>query len=224
VLAARRQPVAGAALAGVAGVIKPQGGLVWLAVAWGARRDPRRLVGLVVAALAVVVPSYVLAGSGAWHELSRAARRVSHATPWRPLVDVTHLDRAAVGPLALLLAALLVAVLLHGVNRDDLPFIAAVLTLGYVLAAPYALPWYDGLPWVLLTIAGTSWRDGVLLVHTTVLSLAYIPGRDAVPLSGALHTLTDGMRSDVAPALLAAVLVIVAATGLAAFAGSRRSP
>ena len=58
------------------------------------------------------------------------------------------------------------------------------MTTAYVLAAPYALPWYDALPWALLPLVATSWRSWLLLAHTTVLSLAYLPGRDAVHLHG----------------------------------------
>jgi len=208
-----RRPTAGGAIAGVAGVLKPTGGLVWLALAWVARRDPRRLVLLVVAAVVVVVPSYVLAGSGALHELSRASRRVSLATPWRPLVTWTHLDRAAVGPLAIVLALALVVLILRGWRTDDVAAVSAGLSLAYVLAAPYALPWYDGLPWVLLAMTAASWRDWVLLAHTTVLSLAYLPGRDAVRLEGALHTITHAIRSDLAPAVLLSLLLAVVAGG-----------
>jgi len=205
----RRRPAAGGALAGVAGVIKPTGGLVWFAQAWVARRDPHRLAVLVVSALVVVVPAYVLAGSGALHELSRASRRVSLGTPWRPLVDWTHLDRAAVGALALALTLALVVLLMRGWRTEDVTAVAAAITLAYVLAAPYALPWYDGLPWLLFALTVASWRDWVLLAHTTVLSLAYLPGRDAVPLHGALQTVTHGMRTGVTPALLLLLVVFV---------------
>jgi hypothetical protein len=205
-----RRPTASGAVAGVAGVLKPTGGLAWLALAWIARRDPQRLFLLVLGAAVVVVPSYVFAGSGAFHELSRASRRVSLATPWRPLVTWTHLDRAAVGPLALVLALLLVGLILRGWRTDDVAAAAAGLSLAYLLAAPYALPWYDGLAWVLLAMTVASWRDWVLLGHTTVLSLAYLPGRDAVPLHGTLQSVTQAMRSDVAPALLLALLLLVA--------------
>jgi hypothetical protein len=64
-------------------------------------------------------------------------------------------------------------------------------------------------PWVLLPLLAASRLDAVLLAHTTVLSLAYIPGRAAVQLHGALHTLTWGMRTDVSPVLLALLLVVI---------------
>ena len=222
----RRRPAAAGALAGVAAVVKPPGGIVWLAFAWIDRRRPKRLALLTAAALAVVIPSYAAAGSGAIHELSRASRRVSLGTPWRPLVDWTHLDRAAVGPLTLILLAVLTVLLSRHSDTSDVTVVASVLALSYVLAAPYALPWYDGLAWGLIALTAASWRDWLLLAHTTMLSLAYVPGRDAVQLHGVLHGLTSVVRRDVSPIVLALLLVAVAAisstTCRAALDGSRR--
>ena len=219
----RRRPAAGSALAGAAALVKPPGGLAWAGLAWTARRDPRRLAVLVAAAAVVVVPAYAIAGRGVVRELSRASRRVSHGTPWRPIVTWTHLDRSVVGALALLLALALVTLLLRRADRDDPATVAAAAALAYVLAAPYALPWYDALPWALLLVIAASWWDWLLLAHTTVLSLAYLPGRDAVPLHGALASLTHAMRNDVAPVVLALLLVAVAASGLNAQRSSAAS-
>jgi hypothetical protein len=87
--------------------------------------------------------------------------------------------------------------------------VALALTLGYTLAAPYSLPWYDAVPWVLIPLLAASRLDAILLAHTTVLSLAYLPGRAAVPLTGTLHALTWGMRTDASPALLTLLLLVV---------------
>ena len=209
VLTARRQPVVGAALAGVAGIIKPTGGLVWVAIAWGERRNPRRLLLLAAVAAVVVVPAYAAVGSAAVRQLGRAGRRVSHATPWRTVLDVMHAPRGVIGVAALLLAVVLAVLLARGYRTTTVPVVAVAVTIAYVLAAPYALPWYDALPWALLPLLATSGRDWLLLAHTTVLSLAYLPGRDAVRLHGALHAVTSGMRSVVAPVLL---LILILAT------------
>lgn len=210
VLVARRRQVAGAALTGVAALIKPTGGLVWFAVAWPSRRDPRRLAVLAAVTAAVVVAGYAFTGTGALHQLARAGRRVSRATPWRPILDWTHAPRGLIGALALLLAIGL-AVLLARDRLGTTPALVAVAaTTAYVLAAPYALPWYDALAWVMLPLIVASWRDWLLLAHTTVLSLAYLPGRDAVQLHGSLHAVTSGMRSVAAPIALTLLVVVVA--------------
>jgi hypothetical protein len=231
VIAARRRPVVGAAVSGAAAIVKPTGGLVWIAFAWAARRDLRRLVALTAAIAAVVIPAYAAVGTPALHQLSRAGRRVSHATPWRAVLDGTHAPRSVIGALALVLAAALTILIARRRGGTTIPLLAVAVTSAYVFAAPYALPWYDALPWALLPLVAASWRDWVLLVHTTALSLAYVPGRDAVALHGTLHTLTDGMRSTLAPVLLVCVVVVVVAVGrrpagataAAGFEGSGRS-
>ena len=202
-----RRPLAGAALAGVAATVKPPGGLVWLAVAWPLRRRPGRLAAAAAVAAAVVVAAYAAVTPEAERQLSRAARRVSHATPWRPLLDSGHVSRSVIGVLALALAAALAVLLARRRGTVPVAAIAVAVTTAYVLAAPYALAWYDAVPWALLPLAAASWRDSVLLAHTSVLALAYVPGRDAVPLHGTLHAITSTMRNDIAPVALAALVV-----------------
>ena len=209
----KRRPAPGAAVAGLAGIVKPPGGLVWLALAWPVRRQPRALALLVAAAAVVVAPAYALAGPDAVRQLGRAGRRISRATPWRPLLDGAHLPRALVLGLALLVAAALVVVLMRGQNTNDPAPLAVALTTAYVVAAAYALPWYDALPWALLGLVAASWRDWLMLAHTTVLSLAYLPGRD-VALPRALADLTRVVRSDVSPAVLAVLVVGAAVVSL----------
>ena len=202
-------PATGGGMAGAGALVKPTGGLVWLAVAWQSRRSWRHL-GIAAASLAVVVlPAYAAVGTGALHQLARAGRRVSHATPWRVVLDSTHAPRALIGALALVLAAALALALVRRAGTATAPVVAVAVTIAYVLAAPYALPWYDALPWALLPLVAASWRDWVLLTHTAVLSLAYLPGRDAVRLHGVLHEVAHGMRSVVTPVVLLGVLVAV---------------
>jgi uncharacterized membrane protein len=96
-----------------------------------------------------------------------------------------------------------------------------------VTGTAYALPWYDALPWALLALVTQSWRDWLLLAHTAVLSLAYLPGRD-VRIDPMVGDVTRVMRTDVAPMLL--TLVLAAAFALtrsgscSAGSGARRSP
>jgi len=213
VIAARRRPATGAALAGLAAVVKPPGGLVWLAIAWPVRRDPRQLAKLAAGAAVVVVAAYALTGTAAIRALQRAGRRVSHGTPWRFVLDVLHTPRGVIAALALLAAAALTVLIARARAGTTVPLVALAVTMAYVLAAPYALPWYDALPWALLPLVAISWRDWLLLAHTAVLSLAYLPGRDAVHLHGALRLLTSGMRSTIAPVLLTALVGAVVLLG-----------
>jgi hypothetical protein len=142
---------------------------------------------------------------------------VSLAAPWRLLVTLADPPRRLVGVLASIAFLALVAALLRRTRpaRAGQPetavalVIAATLTFAYVLTAPYALPWYDALPWVFLAASLASWRDWALLGHTGVLALCYL-NRAATPLHGVLHTMTWGMRTDIAPPVLLALLVTAA--------------
>ena len=202
-------PAIGSGVAGAGAIVKPTGGLVWLAVAWHSRRSRRDLAVAVASLAVIVVPAYAAVGTGALHQLARAGRRVSHASPWRAVLDVTHVPRGVIGVLALVVAAALMFALMRRPPSLTAPLVAVAATVAYVLAAPYALPWYDALPFALLPLVAASWRDWVLLTHTAVLSLAYLPGRDAVPLHGFLHDITHTMRSVVAPLLLLVIVIAV---------------
>jgi hypothetical protein len=211
VAVAARSRFAAGALAGVAMSIKAPVGLVWLALTWSARRSRRAVVELTLGALVVAGTGYGIAGTAVFRQLHRASGLVSLGTPWRPVANL-GLSRGLVGAAALVLLAIIVAALrrLHPEIRSGTPAgLALALTLGYTLAAPYSLPWYDAVPWVLLPLIAASRLDLVLLAHTTVLSLAYIPGRAAVKLTGVEHALTWGMRTDASPALLTALLLLI---------------
>ncbi|HET7529631.1 MAG TPA: hypothetical protein VFJ98_01600 [Mycobacteriales bacterium] len=207
-----RSRLGAGALAGLALSVKAPAGLVLVALAWVHRQSRRSVAVVVAGAAAVAIPGYAVAGPEAFQQLSRASRLVSLATPWRLLVNTADPPRRLVGALAFVLFVLLVAALARrGPRPASAASVAGLLTLAYVLAAPYALPWYDVLPWALLPLAVASWRDWALLAHTTVLSLSYLPGRAAAVLHGALYDVTWGMRTDAAPVLLLVVLVVVAA-------------
>jgi hypothetical protein len=192
---------------------------VWIALAWSARRSRRAVLELGIGAAVVVGVGYAFAGAGAIRQLNRASRLVSLATPWRPIANITDpvlghgASRHLIGLLALVVFVVVVVALrrLNPEIRSGSPAaLALALSLGYVLAAPYSLPWYDAVPWVLLPLLAASWVDILLLAHTAVLSLAYIPGRAAARLPDGVHDVAFGMRDVVAPALLALLLVALA--------------
>jgi hypothetical protein len=220
VAVAVRSRLAAGAVSGLAAMVKAPAGLVWLALMWAARRSRPALVTLVVGALAVAGTGYAIAGLPALRQLSRASRQVSLASPWRPVANLTDpafgngASRHLIGALAVVLFVAVV-IALHRLSPEirigSPTALAFAFTLGYVLSAPYALPWYDALPWALLPLLAASRLDRLLLAHTAVLSLAYIPGRAAYQLHGAMHTVAFGMRDVVSPALLAALLLALAA-------------
>jgi hypothetical protein len=219
VVVAARSRLAAGVLTGVAMSIKAPAALAWVALAWAARRSRRSVLELTVGAVVVAGIGYGVSGIGALRQLSRASHQVSLATPWRPVSDLTDpafgngTSRDLIGALALVLFVAIVVALarLSPEIRGGSPAaLAFALTMGYVLSAPYALPWYDAVPWVVLPLLVASRLDLLAIVHTGVLSLAYIPGRAAVQLHGAMHTVAFGMRDVASPVVLITVLAVLA--------------
>lgn len=85
------------------------------------------------------------------------------------------------------------------------------VALAWTLAAPYVLAWYDAVPWALAALLATSRYHRILLAHTGMLALAYLPGR-VVALPPILAGATTVLRSAVSPLVLG-VLLIAALTG-----------
>jgi hypothetical protein len=238
-LAARR-PLPAGVLLGVAAGSKVTFAVFGLAILWGLRTCPwpvlRRRAGFgLLGALLVLVPAHLWSGPHTYDQLHQASRMVSLATPWRPLVN--QLDpifgsvvRTVVGPLALTLGVLLAILLVRrlraiptGVDADpdggsvtaDAARAAVLVSVAWLLTAPYALPWYDAMVWGPLALlaggtAGAGVLDAAMLARLTVLSLAYIPGR-VVGMSPDVERLTLGFRRELAPWLVLAALVVVVA-------------
>jgi alpha-1,6-mannosyltransferase len=77
----------------------------------------------------------------------------------------------------------------------------------------YSLPWYDVIAWVALAAVAASKVDGLMVVRTTMLSIAYVPGRDpnarqvAASLSDSLEFFSARLRDTLCPAVELAVLI-----------------
>ena len=229
--------LAGGALFGVAAGVKAPYALFGLAACWGlsrlgARTALRRAgLGLLGAAV-VLVPAHLWTGPHTYDQLLRNSRFISFATPWRLVAD--RLDpvfgrpavRDVVGPLSAVLAVVLVVLLarwLRGRRAAPSDPVTAsatraevALTGAWVLAAPYALPWYDAMVWAPLALLAPSFLDIAMLARLGVLALAYVPGR-VVELSPAVERITLGFRREVAPWLVLAALIAAASwlSGLA---------
>jgi hypothetical protein len=233
--------VAGALVGAAAGIKAPYA-LFALAVLWGVRRLPGPRAGRHAAyglagALAVLLPAYARAGPHALDQLDRASRMISLATPWRAIAAAVDAvlgpgtTRPVVVPIALVLAAALAALLARRVAalptaaRDtvtaDATRAAVVLTTAWMLASPYALPWYDAMVWAPLALLAPSGLDVVLLGRLAALALAYVPGR-VVGLSPPVETVTLGIRRFVAP--IAVTAAVVAAARWAVGAEGERAP
>lgn len=212
----RRRAASAGALAAAAALVKVSGGVAVLALLLA--RRPRGQV--VVAASAVLGVGLLTTGPALLHALQDASGMVSRATPWRPLVSVLELvlpdaaARRAMGVGALALAVAL-GVALHRTLPDDRRSAlrwGAVVVLAALLAAPYALPWYDGLGWALLAVLPASRADRWLLAHTALLALAHVPGRP-LPLTEPLASALPVLASGLVPALLTVLILQVLRSG-----------
>ncbi|NYI05497.1 hypothetical protein [Allostreptomyces psammosilenae] len=97
--------------------------------------------------------------------------------------------------------------------QTDAVWAAAVLSLAWLLTAPYSLPWYDVMAWAPLALLPATALDRLAVVRTTTLAWAYVPGR-AVALPAALDWVAGGVRGTVAPVVGVGLLVAVAVLGL----------
>jgi hypothetical protein len=192
----------------------PLAGWAWLA-GWSRRwtRGARLLAG----AGLVAAGGYAVVGLHALNPARRASSFVSVGTPWRPIrwalqaVVGHHTASLALSVGAAALTAGLAARLARSLPAEDGDVARAaraglVLALAWTLAAPYVLAWYDAVPWALLALLPRSRYHKILLAHTGMLALAYLPGR-VVALPDGLAGLTAGLRSGVTPAVLAALVV-----------------
>jgi hypothetical protein len=203
----------------------------------GAGAAVARLLALPGVALVVTGLAYLMAGPHSFDQLSRASRAVALATPWHLFAGtngglLVTLPRAAVQQSAIVLTAVLAVLLLRAQPRprvrdvrlaadpagEDALRITAVLAIAWLFAAPYALPWYDGLGWAMLALVPWSRLDGLLLARTSMLALAYLPARDPrlAGLPRSLDWLITDVRSQVTPCVLTALLTALVAVALRA--------
>jgi hypothetical protein len=191
-----------------------------------------RLAALFGAAAAVIASAYVMAGPHSVDQLHRASKSVSLATPWHFFAGATGgllltVPRDVVQTGAILLTVVLAALLLRALPRppvsspagaagDEAFRVAAALALAWLFAAPYALPWYDGLGWATVAVVAWSGFDWLLLARTTVLALAYLPARDPATagLPHDLDWLITGVRSRLTPAALTLTLAVLIAVAV----------
>lgn len=227
VVALRRSTLGSGALLGAAASVKAPLALVGAGLLWGVRGSWRRVAAVIVGAAIVTGVGYALAGPHVFDQVNRASRYISLGTPWHPVAELLDpsLGKATSRPLVKWLSfacgLAVAAVLLHGLPRDgaertgrarELHIGRVVLAfgLGWLLTAPYALPWYDGLAWAFLVALPWSRFDALLLVRTTVLGLAYVPGLVGRLPEDLGWTITV-FRAEVTPVVTTALLLVFVA-------------
>ncbi|MGV9777100.1 polyprenol phosphomannose-dependent alpha 1,6 mannosyltransferase MptB [Streptosporangium sp. NPDC003464] len=216
-------------LLGVGIGVKLNAGLVALGPAWELRRSPGRLAVVAGTATATVLAVYGVAGPHVLDQLGAASKKVSLGTPWQ-LVKLGL--QALSGPGAytawiqagsLLLLAVLAWLLLRAAPHHTAPAVAAVMVVAWLFAAPYALPWYDGLAFALLAMASWPALEGFMVARVTILSLGYLPAREAMRPEDLLWLKTL-VRERVVPWSLLALTLALLWWAARAGARARRRP
>ncbi|MBC9957889.1 hypothetical protein [Yimella sp. cx-51] len=223
------KPWAAGIFSGAAFSTKVTYGVVLLAVLWGwrkvARPELRQSVLHLLGGIAlIVVPSYLVAGPNVLRQLRAAGGSFSYASPWSPVIRGLRnfLGEWAVTAISFGLAAVLMVLFAWGgyrlVERFGLArsiedaatreaiALTFVLMTAYVLLAPYSLPWYDAVTWMLLPLLVPFAWDAVFVVRHLFMTLAYAPGR-AAGIAPSVQDWTLGFRSNVTPYVCWAALV-----------------
>ncbi|UGQ15199.1 hypothetical protein LO772_17515 [Yinghuangia sp. ASG 101] len=238
-VAVRRSAALAGVLVGLACAAKISLGLYVLALLWGLRHRRRDMGVLLGGALVVGALTYVPLGTQAFAQMRENSKLVSLAMPLRltvkPLESALGSDHARtliglIGWLSLALVAWLLApVVARAASRGplggdpvtrDAAGAAALLTVAWLLTAPYSLPWYDVAAWAPVVLLAATATDGLLLARTTLLVCAYVPGR-AIPLPDAVDGFARTLRGTVGPYAGIALLLGAVWLGLRARRGTR---
>jgi len=212
----RRHPLLAGIGIGLAGAVKVSLVFYGLAMAWGYRREPRKLVWLLVGA---AVPLAVAYGVLVPRALFAAARNTGYisAGSWAPwlygllsMVLPEWMARSAVGWLGWI-GMVVIAWMLSRVmpwqavpglasrtnpRREPLTIAvrtAAILTAAWLITSPYTLSWYDLTAWVPLALLAASRLEPLMMWRGMWLSLAYVTGR-SLEFSPGIQAAAIGIR------------------------------
>jgi len=220
--ALRRSGPATGLMLGAASAVKITLGILALPLAWSMRHDRRRLVGAVAVGVLVVAVGYGFTPHAVVNAV-RVSGQSAVGSPWPlvlrkllvPVFGATG-GKAVMAVLEITLMAVLVVVLRATLPRaadDDIVQRAArpalILVAAYLLGTAYVRPWYDALAWVLLALVPRSWFDLVLLAHTTLMTVPYVPGLPNVLHPHQLNVLVLQTGYRVVPALQVLLLFTV---------------
>ncbi|HVK45427.1 MAG TPA: hypothetical protein VM429_11045 [Micropruina sp.] len=200
---------------GLAGCVKVSLVYYGLAMVWGYRHQPRKLLQLCVAAAVTIGLGY---GLFAPEALFAAARNTSYvsAGSWVEWLhelgkvtigDASRRVMAALGLIGLFVIGWMLSRVLPwqtapgaapgtDPRRDPLTITvraAALLTAAWLITSPYTLSWYDLITWVPLALMAANRLDVITMWRGTWLSLAYVTGR-AIAFSPGVVTAGFVMR------------------------------
>jgi len=221
-LVVNRSPAMAGVLAGLAVGVKISYVLYAVALVWAVRHARRSLLRLALAGAATGAVLFVPFLPEIFGPLRTASEYVAQQSLWAivhaPLERVwsPHTVARGLGVAVWVLTAFLVwrlAKILpqrsaHPTPRDEAVRAAAMLSVGWLLSATYALPWYDVIAWAPLVLIPASGVDLVVLVRMASVAIGYLPGLVIRP-PGAVGAVTAALRGQVAPTIGLALVVCV---------------
>jgi hypothetical protein len=183
--------LAAGALIGAAAAVKSPFALFGIGALWAIRRSPVAIASMAAGALAVVVPSYAIAGNPSVKVLFQRGNQVTwdnlYQVIYRPLLGVKFGSDTIPAHLVAIALILFIAVALLAFFRlpdrvPDLPAItpALALSLGWIFFWPFQRPWYDVMIIALLALYPPSWLDTVVLTRLCFGAITYM---DAVSIN-----------------------------------------
>lgn len=227
----RKSPVGAGILIGLAGAVKINMVLYGLAMLWGYRREPRRVVQLLAGTAIPIVLCY-----GVWQPeaLFAATRNTSYINAASWVNWPFMLLRAVIGGTAAKIVVNVVCVAAmvacarmlsrvmpwrplpgmdHGVPLTHDPMTIAVRTsmilyVSWLVTTPNSYAWYDLLAWAPLALNRATVLDGLMIWRSTWLSLAFVTGR-VIEFTPALRWVGARVRDTLCPAAQIAVLVVI---------------
>lgn len=204
-------------LVAAAGDVKINYLLFGLGVVWAARRRRAALLGAAAGAALVLVPSYLSFGYAAIRALI-GRNYLASVDNFYQLFAGSH-GHQVPGEFALsvLVFAGLAALMLWRLP-DGAPALPAVrpalaVSVAWVFAWSYQLPWYDSMVICLLAVYPASRLDWLVLARVTVPTFALMPGNAGFPRGHVLYVITADSLYYAAPAALLAALVAVVVIG-----------
>jgi hypothetical protein len=182
--------LAAGALIGAAAAVKSPFALFGLGAVWAVRRSPAAIASVAAGAIAVVVPSYAIAGSASIKALFQRGNQITwdnlYQVIYRPLDNVKFGSDPTPAHLGTIALILFIAVALLASFRlpdrvPDLPAVtpALALSLGWIFFWPFQRPWYDVMIIALLALYSPSWLDTVVLARLCFAAVTYM---DAVTI------------------------------------------
>jgi alpha-1,6-mannosyltransferase len=228
----RKHPFVAGIGIGLAGAVKVSMIFYGIAMVWGYRRDPRRLLQLCAGAAVPLVLAY-----GLWmpNALLAAQRNTGYISPgnwgaWGlsalvPLIGagsarqtVTTAGWIGMIVFAWMLSRVLPWRLVPGDPQNEDPRLdpltitvrtTVVLCSAWLITTPWSFTWYDLIAWAPLGLLWASRLDAILMWRGVWLSIAWVTGR-ALQFGEEMHSVERFLREQINVAAQVGVLLAVA--------------